>query len=102
MVTRVRSQGIGELGLGLVTSDGPLPPGGRRAGLTAHAFHQYMVGQEQRVHTGWLDVDGPEAIYAPHTRAGYALPKSQTLMTLGSVIGMRAGYRKARQLGLTP
>jgi len=102
MVARVRSTGVSEPGLSLVTSDGPLPPGGRRAGLTAHAFHQHMVGQEQRVHTGWLEVDGTEATYAPHTKSGHALPRSQTLMTLGSVVGMRPGYRKARQLGLTP
>ena len=101
MVARVRSTGVSEPGLSLVTSDGPLPPGGRRAGLTAHAFHQHMVGQEQRVHTGWLEVDGTEATYAPHTRTGYALPSSETLLRLGSVIGMRAGYRKGRQLGLT-
>ena len=59
-----------------------------------------MVGQEQRVHTGWLDVDGESGTYAPHTKAGYALPRSKTLMTLASVVGMRLGYRKARQLGL--
>ncbi len=102
MVARVRPEGSGESGLRLSTSDGPLPPGGRRAGLTAHAFERYMVGQEQRVHTGWLDVTGTEAIYAPHTRAGYAMPRSQTLMAVGSIVGMRLGYRKARQLGLTP
>jgi hypothetical protein len=60
-----------------------------------------MVGQEQRVHTGWLDVAGDEATYAPHTKAGYALPSSPTLMTIASVVGMRLGYRKARRLGLT-
>jgi Pyridoxamine 5'-phosphate oxidase len=101
MVARVRAHGTSERGLSLASSDGPLPPGGRRAGLTAHAFQRHMVGQEQRVHTGWLDVDGTEASYAPHTRAGYALPRSQALMTLGSIVGTRAGYRKARQLGLT-
>jgi hypothetical protein len=101
MVARVRSQGTTERGLSLATSHGPLPPGGRRAGLTAHAFHRHMVGQEQRVHTGWIDVNGTEAIYAPHTKAGYALPRSHSLMTLGSIVGTRAGYRKARQLGLT-
>ncbi len=81
MVARVRSQGIGELGMGLVTSDGPLPPvAAERVSprtRSTSTFHQYMVGQEQQVHTGWLDVDGTEAIYAPHTRAGYALPKSR-------------------------
>ena len=54
------------------------------------------------MHTGWLEVDGSEAIYAPHTKAGYALPRSKALMTLGSALGTQAGYRKARQLGLTP
>ena len=54
------------------------------------------------MHTGWLEVDGTEAIYAPHTKAGYALPRSKTLMTLGSALGTQAGYRKARQLGLAP
>ena len=101
VVARVRAHDTSELGLRLSTNDGPLPPGGRRAGLTAHAFQRYMVGQEQRVHTGWLDVSGTEAIYAPHTQAGYALPASPALMTVGSIVGMRVGYRKARRLGLT-
>ena len=54
------------------------------------------------MHTGWLEVNGTEAIYAPHTKAGYALPRSKALMTLGSALSTQAGYRKARQLGLTP
>src|SRR5947209_1357845 len=33
-----------------------LPPGGRRAGLTAHWFSRGTVGQNQRKHTGWLEV----------------------------------------------
>ena len=61
MVARVRSEDTTERGLSLNSSDAPLPPGGRRAGLTAHAFHEHMVGQEQRVHTGWLEVDASEA-----------------------------------------
>jgi hypothetical protein len=59
-----------------------------------------MVGQEQRVHTGWLDVSGDEAVYAPHTATGYAVPTSRTLMAVGAGIGMRSGKRKARKLGL--
>ena len=101
MVARVRAHGTGERGLRLSTADGPLPAGGRRAGLTAHAFQRYMVGQEQRVHTGWLDVSGSEAVYAPHTQAGLRTPPSPALMALGSIVGMRVGYRKARRLGLT-
>jgi len=101
MVARVQVRGFNDQGLSLGTSDGLFPSGCRRAGLTSHHFHRHMVGQEQRVHTGWLDVKGAEATYAPHTRAGYALPQSKALMSLGAAVGMRAGYRRARQLGLT-
>ena len=101
MVARVRSTGVSEPGLSLVTSDGPLPPGGRRAGLTAHLPPAHGRPGTTRAHR-LLEVDGSQATYAPHTKSGHALPRSQTLMTLGSVVGMRPGYRKARQLGLTP
>ena len=100
MVARVRSEGVDEHGVRLVSRDGPLPAGDRRAGLTAHSFHRRMVGQEQRVHTGWLEVDGNEAVYAPHTKAGHALPASATLFAVGAGIGMRPGYKQARRLGL--
>jgi hypothetical protein len=100
MVTRVRSEGVGGSGVRLVSRDGPLPAGGRRAGLTAHSFSRHMVGQEQRVHTGWLEVDGNEAVYAPHTRSGHALPPSRTLFAVGAGLGMRPGYKQARRLGL--
>jgi hypothetical protein len=100
MVTRVSSGGVDEHGVRLVSRDGPLPAGDRRAGLTAHSFGRHMVGQEQRVHTGWLEVDGDEAVYAPHTKAGHALPPSKTLFAVGAGIGMRPGYKEARELGL--
>src|SRR5262249_14212452 len=32
----------------------PLPPGGRRAGLTGHTYRPKLVGLETRQHTGWL------------------------------------------------
>ena len=101
MVARVRCEAADERGLRLSSSDAPLPPGGRRAGLTSHRFDQHMVGQEQRVHTGWLEVEQSGAVYAPHTKAGYAMPKSQAVMVLAQAVGMRAGYRKAGKLGLT-
>ena len=77
-----------------------IPPGGRRAGLTAHAFKPRMIGQEQRVHTGWLTNDGGRIRYAPHTKAGYALPPSKALFVVGSTIATRGGMRKARAAGL--
>jgi Pyridoxamine 5'-phosphate oxidase len=100
MVVRVRSAGGDEHGVRLTSPDGALPNGARRAGLTAHSFQRHMVGQEQRVHTGWLEVDGGEAVYAPHTRSGHALPGSRLLFAVGAGIGMRPGYKQARKLGL--
>jgi hypothetical protein len=100
MVARVRGVGGDESGVRLTTADGVLPAGGRRAGLTSHSFKKHMVGQEQRVHTGWLEVDGAEAVYAPHTKSGHALPGSSTLFAVGAGVGMRPGYKQARKLGL--
>jgi hypothetical protein len=77
-----------------------IPTGGRRAGLTSHAFRPRMVGQEQRVHTGWLTNDGGRIRYAPHTKAGYALPPSKALFVVGSTFATRRGIRKARAAGL--
>jgi hypothetical protein len=83
-----------------LASAAPVPPGGRRAGLTAHTFKPRMVGQEQRVYTGWLDhVDG-RIRYSPHTKAGYALPASKALFVAGSAVATRRGLRAARAAGL--
>lgn len=101
MVARVRGEGVGEGGVRLVARDGQLPAGDRRAGLTAHSFHRHMVGQEQRVYTGWLEVDGNEVVYAPHSKAGHALPPSRPLFAVGAGPAMRPGYKQARRLGLT-
>jgi hypothetical protein len=100
MVARVRGVGSGEDGVRLETTDGVLPSGGRRAGLTSHVFQRHMVGQEQRVHTGWLEVDGDEAVYAAHTKSGHNLPASKPLFAVGAGIGMRPGYKEAQKLGL--
>ncbi|HEX5860982.1 MAG TPA: hypothetical protein VFY58_04015 [Nocardioides sp.] len=100
MVVRVRSAGADENGVRLTSPDGALPRGARRAGLTAHSFQRHMVGQEQRVHTGWLEVDADRAVYAPHTRSGHALPASRPLFAVGAGLGMRPGYKQARKLGL--
>jgi hypothetical protein len=76
--------------------------GGRRAGLTSHQFQPRMIGQEQRVHTGWLESDGSDQVnYAPHTRAGYRLPASKLAFTLASG-SMAFRMKKARELGLAP
>jgi hypothetical protein len=102
MVARVRGVGSGENGVRLTsTDDAALPAGARRAGLTSHSFQRHMVGQVQRVHTGWLEVDGDQAVYAPHTKAGHNLPASRSLFAVGAGLAMRPGYKQARKLGLT-
>jgi hypothetical protein len=78
-----------------------LPPGGRRAGLTMHAFAPRMHGQEQRIYTGWMTSEGGDrARYAPHTRTGVRLPESRLLFDLGAGISTRIGLRGARKAGI--
>lgn len=96
----VAASGGGPDGAELVVPASVRPPGGRRAGLTAHEFRPRMIGQEQRIYTGWLDVDGNRALYCPHTRAGYRLPASKVVFTVGSGIVTRRGIRQARARGL--
>ena len=88
-------------GLRLRVAPGAVPPGGRRAGLTSHAFEPRMIGQEQRIHTGWMSSDGAGSVrYAPHTKAGYRIPASKALYTLGCA-AIAGRMRGARRAGLT-
>ena len=81
---------------------GSVPAGGRRAGLTSHQFQPRKIGQEQRVHTGWLESDGSDRVeYAPHTKAGYRLPTSKLALTMGSA-SLAFRMKKAREAGLAP
>jgi hypothetical protein len=81
---------VGEADEDGIALRGPLPAGGRRAGLTAHEFTRNVLGQNQLVMTGWLE-DGR---YAPHTRFAYALPPSKTLYR--AVVGLETRRRRAR------
>jgi hypothetical protein len=102
MVVPVTGATADDTGVSLATpSPQLLPPGGRRAGLTSHAFRAHLVGQEQRVHTGWLEVGQRGVRYAPHTKTGYRMPPSKPLFNLAAGLGTRAGLRKAKKLGLT-
>jgi hypothetical protein len=98
----VPAAAIGSAASGVLLSvpAGSVPAGGRRAGLTCHQFRPRMIGQEQRVYTGWLQSDGSErATYAPHTKAGYRLPPSKVAFTLASAsIALR--MNKAREAGV--
>jgi hypothetical protein len=79
-----------------------VPPGGRRAGVTAHWFARHVVGQRQRVHTGWLEAEpgATRVVYAPHTQRAYYLPPSRLAYKLGAGFVTNRGMREARRRGL--
>ena len=89
------------VGVRLSVPPGRVPPGGRRAGLTAHQFQPKMLGQNQRIHSGWMENRGDEVIYAPHTRAGYALPNSKALY-LVACASLATRMRASRRAGVAP
>jgi hypothetical protein len=74
---------------------GPLPSGGRRAGLLSHRYEPKLVGLESRQYTGWLE----NAVYAPHTQSGFRAPANKTLLLLGNGLMARRGLRQARSRG---
>lgn len=90
-----------EAGIELRVPDGLLPPGGRRAGLCAHWFTPQVIGEHQRLHTGWLTAEpSGSALYAPHTEHGYRLPGSKLAYRLGVGLVTRRGHRAARRAGV--
>lgn len=78
-------------GIELLAPAGLLPPGARRAGLTAHWFSHGVTGQRQIVLTGWLD----GSTYAPHTRASYLMPPLRSVYRLVVGAATRRRYRGA-------
>jgi hypothetical protein len=83
-------------GLRLVAAAGRLPPGGRRAGVLAHAYRPKLVGLATRTLTGWLDVaDDGRAVYAPHTSKGFVAPPNKSLLLVVNGIIAKYGLRQA-------
>jgi hypothetical protein len=78
-----------------INLSGPLPPGGRRAGLLGHRYQPKLIGLETRQHTGWLQ----DGTYAPHTEHGFRAPANKTLLLLGNGYMARRGLKQARALG---
>jgi hypothetical protein len=87
-------------GLRLVTASGLLPPGGRRAGLLAHAYRPQLVGLATRTFTGWLEVaDDGSAVYAPHTSKGFVAPPRKKLLLVSNGLFAKYGLWQARRHG---
>ena len=104
VVVPVGVRGTDQGGIVLDAPAAAVPPGGRRAGLTAHWFSRNVIGQTQRVHTGWLEANPREGrvVYAPHTKAGYSFPPSLLVFRLVAGFGTRWGLRGARREGFVP
>jgi hypothetical protein len=77
VIAPVHVAGYDARGLRLVAPPGLLPPGGRRAGLLAHAYRAHLVGLTSRVFTGWLEAGDNGAVYAPHTSKGFVAPDEE-------------------------
>jgi len=87
-------------GLRLVAAAGLLPPGGRRAGLLAHAYRPQLIGLSTRVFTGWLEVSAEgDAVYAPHTSKGFIAPPRKNLLLISNGLLAKAGMWQARRKG---
>ena len=100
MVVPVELAGHDAAGLRLVAAGGLIPPGGRRAGMLAHAYRPQLVGLSTRVFTGWLDVssDGT-AVYAPHTSKGFVAPPRKKLLLVVNGLFAKYGMWQARRRG---
>ena len=87
--------------LRLVSAPGLLPPGGRRAGLLAHAYRPHLVGLATRGFTGWLEVaDDGSARYAPHTSVGFVAPPAKDALLVANGLMAAFGLWRARRQGM--
>jgi hypothetical protein len=83
-------------GVQLDAAAGLLPEGGRRAGLLAHDYRAKLIGLAARQHTGWMEVEGGRALYAPHTTSAFRAPANKTLLLLGNGLLARRGLKQAQ------
>jgi hypothetical protein len=97
VVVPVRVRGADTGAVQLEAARGLLPSGGRRAGLLAHAYRAKLIGLAARQHTGWLEVEGGRALYAPHTGSAFRAPPNKTLLLLGNGYLARRGLKQAQR-----
>jgi hypothetical protein len=99
VIVPVQLAGHDAAGLRLIATAGLLPPGGRRAGLLAHAYRPQMIGLSTRIFTGWLEVAGDCAVYAPHTAKGFVAPPRKNLLLASNGLLAKYGLWQARRQG---
>jgi hypothetical protein len=89
----------GPEGLHLVTPDGLVPEGARRAGLLAHRFGPQCSPLTVVTGTGWLEAAGATLRYSPHTVKSLSTPPSRFLQQVGNGVLAKYGYRRAQRNG---
>ncbi|WP_326798195.1 hypothetical protein OG946_24715 [Streptomyces sp. NBC_01808] len=99
VILPVKVTGSDDAGLRLTGPSDLLPPGGRRAGFLAHTFRPQCVGLSMRTVTGWLTVEGDEALYTPHTSTGLSAPPNKTVMAIANGLLTKRGLRRAERDG---
>lgn len=99
VIVPIEIAGFAAAGLHLDAAPGILPPGGRRAGLLAHAFGPQCVGLGMRTLTGWLAVGDEGAVYAPHTSKGMSAPANRTVQMIANGLVAKTGMRRTRRDG---
>ena len=102
MLVPIEVLGADDRGIRLEAPPSVVPAGGRRAGLAAHWFARYTLGQHQRKLTGWLEASPDEVVYAPHTESGYWFPRSRFVYRLASGFVTRRRLRQAQRAGVVP
>ena len=95
VVVPIQIAGHDQRGLRLVVPPGLLPPGGRRAGLLAHAYRAHLIGLTTRVFTGWLEAGDEGAVYAPHTYKGFVAPPRKDLLLVSNGLMAKFGTWQA-------
>ena len=99
VVVPIQIAGHDQRGLRLVVPPGLLPPGGRRAGVLAHAYRAQLIGLTSRVFTGWLEAGDEGAVYAPHTYKGFVAPPRKNLLLVSNGLMAKFGTWQARRQG---
>ncbi|MCU1681153.1 MAG: hypothetical protein JWQ81_1892 [Amycolatopsis sp.] len=99
VVVPVGITGQGPEGVQLEAPEGLLPEGARRAGLVTHQYNAKCVGLTVCMCTGWLEVSGNGARYAPHTFRVLSAPPMKNLMMLANGLAAKHGLRQARRNG---
>jgi hypothetical protein len=100
VIVPVHVAGYDAQGMRLVAPAGLLPPGGRRAGLLAHAYREHLIGLTNRVFTGWLEAGDNGAVYAPHTSKGFVAPPMKKMLLVSNGLLAKYGLWQARRQGL--